>query len=112
MLENRAPLERVLGIFAVCIFVFFIVISVYSLIKFFEVLWYAKFGQRIEYDPEKTPINVLQAMTPIKELDLKKYSNNLAKFIDQKLLIKRISSENDKLKETYQKITEKLVNKG
>ena len=64
---NLTTLQWVLYILGSILVLFFLAIGIVSLYKFLKLLWRAKFGQKIPYDPKTIFENILAVTTPIKD---------------------------------------------
>lgn len=66
MLRMPSPFEFTILILGIALVLLFIAMGVFSLFKLLRLLWHAKFGQKVEYDPETIHENFLTVITPIK----------------------------------------------
>ena len=85
MLAELSPIGWFAFIIGGIIVLFFGVMSIYSLLKLARLLWHAKFGEIVRYDPETTPSNLLAAIEPIEssEKNTKQYIKALGKLVEQ-----------------------------
>jgi len=107
---NLTPIQWFFYILGSIMVFFFLAIAIRSLYGLAKLLWHAKFGQNIEYDPETIHENFLTVITPIKaEANLKECGIAIARLITVRNETKgRIKTEVERRIDEYQAIIDAL----